>query len=94
MTTVQGRRNKARTISPTSFVDITEVEVLDIVPVGDETAVIFDGELDAAQVAAVLNRMDSTGPADEVARADLKADRDALDVDDPLRRVYDYLLDK
>lgn len=48
--------------------------------------------LDEATVAAVVARMESTDDADQSRRATLRADRDALVADDPLRRLYDYVL--
>lgn len=58
------------------------------------TTLTFVGELTDAQVDAVWARMESTNDADQAARAVLRADHDALAEDDPLRRLYDYQLDK
>lgn len=56
------------------------------------TTLTFDAALDAATVDAIWARMESTDDADQARRADLRADRDALAADDPLRRLYDYML--
>ena len=55
-------------------------------------AVTFSGELDAATVTAIRDRMTSRDDTDQARRAQLRADRDALADDDPLRRLYDYVL--
>ncbi len=52
----------------------------------------FDVDLPDAVVLAVRARLDSTCDEDQAARADLRADRDALDPADPLRRLYNYVL--
>lgn len=89
-TTVCGRRR--RQIDRTSFGDITDAVVLDIAPCPEGTAVTFAAALTPEQVTAVERRMDSTGPDNELERSTLFADRDALAEDDPLRRLYDYVL--
>lgn len=55
-------------------------------------AFTFDVDLDAATVEAVWARLESTDDADQAARAVLRAHRDALDAEDPLRCLYDYVL--
>lgn len=52
----------------------------------------FDDDLDDATVQAINDRMTSRDDADQARRADLRADRDGLADDDPLRRLYDYVL--
>lgn len=54
--------------------------------------VTFTADLDAATVTAIRDRMMSADPDVLAARAQLRADRDALAADDPLRRLYDYVL--
>lgn len=53
----------------------------------------FGVDLAPAVADAVWARLDSTCDDDEAARAQLRADRAALPVGDPLRRLYDYVLD-
>lgn len=91
MTVVEGRRRRSQ-IGVDSFSDITDSPVLDIAPCAAGTAVTFDGDLDANQIAAIRARMESTDDADQAERASLRADRDALPAGDPLRRLYDYVL--
>lgn len=52
----------------------------------------FTADLDEATATAIADRMVSADPAVLAARATLRADRDALDAEDPLRRLYDYVL--
>lgn len=54
--------------------------------------VVFTADLDAATVAAVRERMVTADPVVVAARSVLRSDRDALAADDPLRRLYDYVL--
>ncbi len=89
MTSVQGR--VVRPITLDMFADITDVPL--VVPTGiDPSGLLFDGDLTANQVVAIHDRMTSRDDADEAKRRTLAADRDALPADDPLRRLYDYLL--
>ncbi len=52
----------------------------------------FDADLDPWQVAAIKDRMESKDDVDQARRAALRADRDELDPEDGLRRLYDYVL--
>lgn len=56
------------------------------------TTLTFDGDLDEATAEAIWARMESTDDADQARRAVLRADRDVLAADDPVRRLYDYML--
>lgn len=85
MTFVQGQR--VRSFRPDLYADITDVPAT-AVPGGIE----FDGDLTVEQQAAIYERMTSKDDVDQAKRATLRADRDALAADDPLRRLYDYML--
>jgi hypothetical protein len=56
-----------------SFADITDAEVVSFTG-----GVTFDGELTPEQGAAIYDRMTSRDDADQAARADLRAKRDAV----------------
>lgn len=56
------------------------------------TTLTFNVDLDDATAAAIRERMATHDDADLALRAVLRADRDALAPDDPLRRLYDYML--
>lgn len=80
-------RRKGLTLD--AFADITGAP---IIPPIRTDRIEFDGDLTAEQVTAIRDRMCSRNDTDQAARTQLRADRDALAADDPLRRVYDYLL--
>lgn len=88
MTRVDGKVR--RPISLNLYADITGPDV-SLVRWGKDF-LEFDGVLSSEQVAAIWARMESTDDVDQAKRAALRADRDALDVADPLRRLYDYTL--
>lgn len=73
MTTVHGRIIRQRTLD--MFADLTDAQI--VLPFTDDS-VTFDAELDAATVVAVHDRMTSRDDADQAARADLRAKRDAV----------------
>lgn len=52
----------------------------------------FTADLDEATARAVRDRLMSCNDTDQADRATLRADRDALAADDPLRRLYNYVL--
>lgn len=56
------------------------------------TTLTFDGVLDENTTHAIRARMESTDDTDQASRTGLRVDRDALTDDDPLRRLYDYVL--
>lgn len=56
------------------------------------TTLTFDGALSAEVEVAICDRMTSKNDIDQAKRAALRADRDALATEDPLRRLYDYVL--
>lgn len=62
-----------------TFTDLPVPAVVEIARCGGgQLAVVFDGDLDDTQVAAVKARMESVDDADQAARAALAGDRDAL----------------
>jgi hypothetical protein len=54
--------------------------------------VTLDADLDAATCEKIRDRLVTPDAAAEARRAQLRADRDALAEDDPLRRLYDEVL--
>ena len=52
----------------------------------------FSEDLDTETAQAVWAWLDSRDDVDQAKRAVLRADRDALPADDPLRRLYDAVL--
>ena len=83
----------ARSYIPEMFADLTDVphtRTFDR-PSG-VTTLAFDGTLSTEDEHAIWARMESRNDVDQAKRATLRADRDALPVGDPLRRLYDYVL--
>ena len=86
-----------RSVSPDMFDDILTsaglpAEEPEFSGSGQMLAVAFVAELDDVTATAVRDRLLTSDGAQESARATLRADRDALPADDPLRRLYDYVL--
>lgn len=90
MTTVYGTVRR-RGLTLDAFTDVTGPEVLIVAPIKADR-IVFNAEITAEQVHAIWLRMESTDDADQARRAQLRTDRDALAADDPLRRLYDYML--
>ena len=91
MTTISA--TMTRSYTPDMFADLTDVphaRTFDR-PSG-VTTLTFDGTLSPEVEAAIWSRMESRDDADQLRRATLRADRNALAADDPLRRLYDYTL--
>ena len=86
MTRIDGRVQ--RSISLDLYADITDAPLV----AWGRDFLEFDGDLTEEQQAAIWARMESRDDADQAARAALRADRDALDPDDPLRRTINYVL--
>ncbi|GAW54752.1 hypothetical protein [Nocardioides sp. PD653] len=86
VTVVEGRCRRRR-LDLDDFADITDVPALDIGPCGAGTAVTFDGELTAEQVARVQHRMDSLDDVDEAARDDIRTKRAAVAAEPSVENV-------
>lgn len=81
-------RGRRLSLGLTSLTCLTDVPVSSIT----KEAVTFTDDLDAETSALVLAWLDATDDADQAARAVLRADRDALEPDADLRRLYNYML--
>lgn len=81
-----------RSVSPNMFADVAPGVAWSMAGGGTTLEVSFATELDAATVRAVTDRLRTSDAAQEAARQAVRADRDALPADDPLRRLYDYVL--
>lgn len=83
-TTVTGVMVRDRT--PDMFADLTPAPFA-YARAGGTTTLTFDGELDSATVTAIYDRMTSRDDADQAARADLRAKRDAVVAEPTLENV-------
>ena len=98
MTTVSiPQADLRRSLSPDMFDDILTaaglpVEVPGFGGSGQMQEVTFAADLEAATVTAVRDRLVTTGPAQESARAALRAAAAALPEGDPLRLTICYML--
>ena len=91
MTTIAA--TMTRSYTPDMFDDLTDVpHVRTFDRPSGVTTLTFDGVLPPEVEHAIWARMESRDDADQSRRATLRADRDALPADDPLRRLYDYTL--
>ena len=80
-----------RSMCPTLLDDITAADWT--YAVGDRMfTVTVDAELGAETCEKIRDRLVTADAAAEARRAQLRADRDALAEDDPLRRLYDEVL--
>lgn len=87
---IEGRRRRPA-LNYSSFTDLTDIA---IAPGGLSRAdrIEFVSDLEPEVATAVWARWESTDDTDQTARAILRADRDALEPDDPKRRLYNYML--